>query len=66
MIITEKQHYIEIEGSDHNGDYNIQIQTDGSQIRVKTEDENVFIETNLEKLMVIRDCLNNVINRGKK
>lgn len=65
MEISKGAYYIKIEGSDDNGDFEIQIQNDCSQLRINTEDGNVYIDINKQELIEIRDSINYIINQNK-
>ena len=66
MQITRTNHYIEVKGYDDNGEFKIQIQKDCLQLRIKLEDDEVFIDTNYEELKDIRDAFSLVIDNYKK
>lgn len=67
MEIKRTKNYVEFNASDDNGIYLVQIQSDGSQLRLITEDGNThnFIDTNKKELTAIRDAIDMVIKKLK-
>jgi hypothetical protein len=63
MKIVTHKHYLQIVSNDQNGEWNIQIQKDGSQIRIGTDGDNesAYIDTDIEELKAIRSLLTEVI-----
>lgn len=65
MQIIKTEHYIQFTSTDNNGVYRISIQKDCSQIRVDTEDGDVYIDTNRKELTAIMDCIKEVLDNNK-
>lgn len=63
-IVKTKQ-YIEFKSSDENGEFILQIQKDGSQIRLEREDDYAFIDVNLQTIKAIRDIFNEIIHNNE-
>ncbi len=61
MKVIETEYFIEFQSADNRGIFRIQIQKNGSQLRIDTEDGDVYFDTNFEELKSIRDCLSEVI-----
>jgi len=64
MKIVTHKHYLQIVSNDQNGEWNIQIQKDGSQIRIGHDgsEEDAYINPKLSELKAIRDLLTEVID----
>ena len=62
MEIKKTDHYIQINGSDNQGEFKIRIQKDCSQMQMETEDNDAFIDLNYRELKTIRDCITEVID----
>lgn len=62
MKVRKTEYYTEIKGKDENGDFSIQLQNDCSQIRVETEDGDVYLDIDHQKLRLIRDTITEVLD----
>lgn len=62
---TETRYYTEFKAMDSQGEYSVQVQNDGSQLRFSTEDglNQIFFDTNKSELIAIRDCIDKVVSK---
>ena len=58
----KKESYVEIKGSDSNGEFKIRIQRDCTQLQLETADDTAYIDICLSELKTIRDTMTKVIN----
>jgi hypothetical protein len=61
MDVKKKEHYIEINGVDINGDFLIRIYKDCSQLQLETEDNKAYINLNYRELNIIRNAITEVL-----
>lgn len=66
MNTIAKEHYIQFNGYDINGEYKVEIQRDCSQVRVETGDSDAYIDTNYTELKAIRDAITEVLTNYEK
>lgn len=62
MRKTITKHYISVTGTDENGEFEIQIQTDCSQLRIQADNSDVFIDVDFNELKTIRDAITQVLD----
>lgn len=61
MEIKRSKNYIEINGSDENGEFKIKILNDCSQMQMETEDNESYVNLNYRQLKQIRDSITEVL-----
>lgn len=66
MEVIKKQHNIQVKGVDDNGEFLIRIQKDCSQLQMKTEDNDAYIDVNYRELKTIRDAITEVLDEFDK
>lgn len=66
MKIERNEHFIKISGSDNNGEFNIEIQNDCSQIRIETDCNDAYIDVNYRELKIIMNTITEVLDKFSK
>lgn len=63
MKIDEFKYYTELNSGDTHGDWSIQVEKNCNQIRIYTNDQSefIFIDTNRNELIALRNMLTNII-----
>lgn len=61
MEIVKTQHYTHISGTDQNGKFKISVQNDCSQLRVESDFDDFFIDTNYRELKAIHNAIGGVL-----
>lgn len=62
MEVEKNEYYTQVKGSDINGEFNIEIQNDCSQLRIETGDSEAYIDVNFRELKTIRDSITSVLD----
>ena len=62
MKTAETKHYISVAGTDENGEFEIQIQNDCSQLRIRADNSDVFIDVDYNELKTIRNAITQVLD----
>lgn len=57
MQIIDKEHFIELKSADDRGDFSFRVLKDCSQIQLKTDAGEDYIDVDVKTLLAILECL---------